>query len=162
MRFFIATATLAMLTVATLQPAAAQSPAVQVSNAWSRATPGGASTAAVYATLNSPAGDTLTGASSPVAKTASVHEMSMDGNVMRMRPVTGGLALPPGQAVTLQPGGYHIMLEGLKVPLKQGQTVPLHLTFSKSAPVDVTATVAAIGASGPASGTAGHSGMKMP
>ena len=94
--------------------------------------------------------------------TPSVHEMTMDGNVMRMRPVPGGLALPPGQAVTLQPGGYHIMLEGLKSPLKQGQGIPLHLTFAKSNPVDVTATVAAIGASGPASGAAAHSGMKMP
>ncbi|MDT7951558.1 MAG: copper chaperone PCu(A)C [Acetobacteraceae bacterium] len=141
--------------------AQAPAPQVQASNAWSRATPGGASTGAVYLTLSSPAGDTLTGVSSPLAKSASVHEMSMDGNVMRMRPVTGGLPLPAGQPVMLRPGGDHIMLEGLKAPLKQGQSVPLHLTFAKSAPVDATATVAAIGASAPGS-AAGGSGMKMP
>ena len=141
-------------------PAQAQSPSVQVSNAWSRATPGGASTGAVYLTLDSPAGDTLTGATSPVAKTASVHEMSMDGNVMKMRALPAGLPLPPGQHVMLQPGGYHIMLEGLNAPLKQGQTLPLHLTFAKSAPVDVVATVAGVGASGPSSGAMSGHDMK--
>lgn len=143
-------ALLAALVAGSFSPANAQSPPVQVSNAWSRATPGGASTGAVYLTLDSPAGDTLTGASSPAADIASVHEMAMEGDVMRMRAIPGGLALPPGQAVTLRPGGYHIMLEGLRAPLKQGQTLPLHLTFARSAPVDVTATVAGIGASGPA------------
>ena len=151
----------AMAAAPVMASAQAPAPQVQASNAWSRATPGGASTGAVYLTLSSPAGDTLTGASSPVAKTASVHEMNMDGNVMRMRPVSGGLPLPAGRPVMLQPGGYHIMLEGLKAPLKQGQTVPLHLTFAKSAPVDVTATVAGIGANTPGS-AAGGSGMKMP
>lgn len=151
----------AMASAPIVVSAQAPAPQVQASNAWSRATPGGASTGAVYLTLSSSAGDTLTGASSPAAKTTSVHEMSMDGNVMRMRPVPGGLPLPAGQPVMLQPGGYHIMLEGLKVPLKQGQTVPLHLTFAKSAPVDVTATVAGIGANAPGS-AAGGSGMKMP
>lgn len=140
---------LALLAAASLSPAAAQSPSVAVSGAWSRATPGGATTGAAYATLNSPGGDTLTGVSTPVAKSASVHEMTMDGNVMRMRPVPGGLALPPGQAVTLEPGGYHIMLEGLKQPLRQGQTVPLHLTFQHAPPLDVAAAVEGIGASGP-------------
>lgn len=125
------------------------SPQVQVSNAWSRATPGGATTGAAYLTLASPAGDTLTGITTPAAKTASVHEMAMDGAIMRMRQVSAGLSLPPGQPVTLQPGGYHIMLEGLKAPLQKGQTLPLHLIFAKSAPVDVTATVGGIGASAP-------------
>lgn len=138
----------AALAAAPLAHAQTPAPQVQATNAWSRATPGGASTGAVYVTLASPAGDTLTGVSSSVATTASVHEMAMDGNVMRMRPMPG-LPLPPGKPVTLQPGGYHIMLEGLKAPLKQGQTLPLHLTFAKSAPVDVTATIAGIGASAP-------------
>ena len=139
-----------LFTVLLAASANAQTPApqVQVTNAWSRATPGGASTGAIYLTLSSPAGDTLTGASSAAAKTAAVHEMAMDGSVMRMRQLPA-LTLPPGQPVTLQPGGSHIMLEGLKAPLKQGQTIPLHLTFAKSAPVDVTASVAGIGASAP-------------
>ena len=156
------TALLAGLCAASLTPAGAQSAQVKVSNVWSRATPGGASTGAVYLTLDSQTGDTLTGVSSPAAKTASLHEMAMDGAIMRMRAVPEGLALPSGQAVTLKPGGYHIMLEGLTAPLKQGQSLPLHLTFAKSAPVDVVATVAGIGASGPGPGAMNGSGMKMP
>ena len=151
----------AMAAAPVIANAQVPAPQVQVSNAWSRATPGGASTGAAYLTLTSPVGDTLTGASSPVATSASVHEMTMDGTVMRMRPLSDGLALPAGQPVTLQPSGYHIMLEGLKASLKQGQTVPLHLTFAKSAPVDVMATIAGIGANAPSS-AAGGSGMKMP
>lgn len=137
---------LAMLLAAA--PAWAQAPTVTA--AWSRATPGGSQVGAVYLTLSSPGGDTLTGVSTQAAAKAEVHEMSMDGGVMRMRELPAGLALPPGQAVTLQPGGYHIMLMGLVQPLKQGQSVPLHLTFAKSAPVDVVAQVEGIGASGPA------------
>jgi len=68
--------------------------------------------------------------------------------VMRMRE-TPGIVLPGGQAVTLGPGGYHIMLMGLKAPLKEGQTVPLHLTFASGPAVDVAAKVLGPGASGP-------------
>jgi hypothetical protein len=144
--------------------ARAEAPQVRAEGAWSRATPPGASTAAVYVTLTSPDGDRLVGASSPASSGASVHKMSMEGNVMRMRAVPGGLALPAGQAVVLKPSGYHIMLTGLKVPLKQGQTVRVHLTFAKSAPVDLVAPIAGIGASAPPGGAArqGMSGMKMP
>ena len=127
----------------------AQAPEVAVSNAWSRATPPGAGTGAVYLTLTSPAGDTLTGVSSPAAKMAQVHEMSMDGNVMRMREVKGGLPLPAGTPVTLQPNGYHVMLMGLKAPLKRGQTLKLHLTFAKAPPEDVTAPIGALGSTNP-------------
>jgi len=141
-------------------PALAQSPPVVVENAWSRATPPSASTGAIYLTLASPTGDTLIGVSSPASTAAQVHEMAMDGSVMRMRELPRGLALPPGQKVTLQPGGYHIMLVGLKSPLRQGDTVRLHLTFAKSAPVDVTASIAGLGAA-TAPGVA-PGGMKMP
>ena len=145
---------LALLTImaaALLGTAHAQPPQVSVGNAWARATPPSASTGAIYLTLASPAGDRLTGVSSSAAATAQVHEMSMDGAIMRMRELPDGLALPPGQTITLQPGGYHIMLIGLKAPLKQGDTVVLHLTFAKSAPMDVTAQIAGLGASAPVS-----------
>lgn len=138
-------ATLLMTSVA----AHAQSPEVTVATPWSRATPQGASTGAAYLTLTSPAGDTLTGVSSPAAKMAQVHEMKMDGNVMRMREVQGGLALPPGTTVTLQPNGLHIMLMGLTAPLKQGQMVKLHLTFAKAPPEDVTAPIGPLGSTRP-------------
>ncbi len=120
---------------------------VTVDNVWARATAPSAGSAAIYLTLKSPAGDTLTGASTPAASSATVHEMSMTNGIMRMRPVEGGLKLPPDQAVTLKPGGYHIMLEGLKAPLKPGETVPVHLTFKTAPPIDVLAHVEAIGAS---------------
>ena len=130
---------------------------------WSRATPPGATTGAVYLTLTSKDGDQLIGASSPASSGAGVHDMTMDGNIMRMREVIGGLALPPGQAVTLQPGGYHIMLNGLKAPLKRGETVQLHLTFAKSPPLDISAPIAGIGASAAPGATPSPAmpGMKM-
>lgn len=137
------------------QPVASSS-AVDVRDAWARATPSGASTGAAYFTLSSPSGDVLLGASSPVAALASVHEMRMDGAIMRMRAVEGGLPLPAGQAVTLQPGGYHVMLEQLTGPLKQGQTIPLRLTFRNAPPVDLQVPVQAIGAAGPGAPRAGH------
>ena len=152
-----------MLALATV-PAMAQQPAaapagVTVRDAWARATPAGTTTGAAYMTLTSPAGDVLTGASSPAAGQAAVHEMRMDGAVMRMRALEGGLALPPGQAVTLRPGGLHVMLEGLKAPLKQGGTVPLHLTFRTAPALDVDVPVQAVGAAGPGGAAAGHGAM---
>jgi copper(I)-binding protein len=71
---------------------------------------------------------TLVGASTPVAGVAEVHEMKMEGDVMRMRAV-GKLALPAGQAVELKPGGYHLMLMDLKAPLKANTHIPLTLRF---------------------------------
>lgn len=128
-------------------PALAQAPPVTVTGAWSRATPPGAEVGAVYLTLDSPAGDRLVSVSSPAAARAQVHEMTMEGTVMRMRELPDGLALPAHQAVTLAPGGLHIMLVGLKAPLKQGATVPLHLVFQSAPPLDLTVPVAALGAS---------------
>ena len=164
-RMLPATLMLAALALTALaRPAAAQQPAaasagVAVQDAWARATPTGATAGAAYMTLTSPAGDVLTGASTPAAGQAAVHEMRMDGAVMRMRAVEGGLVLPPGQAVTLRPGGLHVMLEGLKAPLKQGGTVPLHLTFRTAPPLDLQVPVQAVGAAGPGGAPAGHAVM---
>ncbi len=125
-----------------------QAQPVQAQDVWARATPPHASTGAVYMTLTSPADDALTGASTPVAQKAGVHEMHMDGTIMRMRPVEGGLDLPAGKPVALAPGGYHLMLEGLKGPLKPGQSVPVHLTFRNAPPLDVAAEVRGMNATG--------------
>lgn len=151
------TLTLALAGLAIAAPASAQTaPAaapvagnVAVTNPWSRATPPGAQTGALYLTLTSPAGDTLLGASSPAAQSAQLHEIRMDGNVMRMRELPAGLDLPAGQPITLQPGGNHIMLVGLSAPLKRGQTIRVHLTFRHSNPIDLEAKVAGIGAAKP-------------
>ncbi len=134
--------------------------AVTVQKAWARATPPGATTGVIYLSLTSPAADRLTGVTTPVAASATLHESVMTGGVMQMRPLTGGLMLPAGQTVTLQPEGDHIMLDGLKGPLTKGETFPVHLTFVHAAAQDVTATVLPIGASGPAGGMSGM-GMTM-
>ena len=88
------------------------------------------------------AADKLIAASTPVAAKAQVHEMSMAGNVMRMRPV-GPLSIPPGGSVTLDADNLHLMLTGLKRRLKAGDTFPITLRFEKAGEVNVTATVAA-------------------
>ncbi|HXP03924.1 MAG TPA: copper chaperone PCu(A)C [Stellaceae bacterium] len=133
--------------------AMAQTGDLQITNAWARATPGAAQTAAAYVTIISTTGDRLTGASTPVAQKAELHTMTMDGNVMKMRQVDG-IDLPAGQGVTLKPGGYHIMLTGLAQPLTEGQTFPLTLTFDKAGTREVTVTVQKVGSMGP--------GMDMP
>ncbi|HML10389.1 MAG TPA: copper chaperone PCu(A)C, partial [Stellaceae bacterium] len=119
----------------------AQGDDIKITNTWARATPGGAQTAAAYATIESTGGDRLTGASTPAAQKAEIHEMTMIGNVMNMRPLDG-IDLPPGQAVTLKPGGYHIMLTSLAKPLREGDTFALTLDFAKAGERQVTVTVA--------------------
>ena len=127
----------------------AQTGRLEVDNAWARATPGKSAIGAAYVTIRSPTADKLVAASSPIAKKAEMHTMSMEGMVMKMRPVAG-IDLPAGQAVTLQPGGLHIMLVDLAKPLKAGQTFPLTLTFEKAGSKTVNVAVEKIGAMGPA------------
>jgi copper(I)-binding protein len=143
--------------------ALAQSNGVEIKGAWARATPGGAQTGAAYVTLQSPTGDRLTGASTPVAKMAELHSMTMDNGVMKMRQVDG-VDLPAGQALSLKPNGYHIMLMGLTQPLKEGQTFPLTLTFAKAGSENVTVTVQKVGSMGPGDQSGGMNmpGMNMP
>jgi hypothetical protein len=128
--------------------AAAPSGSVEVHNAWARATPGGAKTGAAYMTLESPAGDRLTVGSSPVARKAEMHEMTMSGTIMRMRQLPS-IPLPPGQKITLQPGRMHIMLLGLKKPLRPGESFPLTLDFAKAGQREITVPIEKIGAMGP-------------
>ena len=84
--------------------------------------------------------DKLVRASAPVAKEVQIHSMKMEGDVMRMRELDA-LEVNPAATVTLQPGGYHIMLIGLKQPLKTGDKFPLMLTFEKAGQVEVTVVV---------------------
>jgi periplasmic copper chaperone A len=139
--------------------AAAQTGSVEVKNAWARATPGKAEDGAAYLTLESPTPDRLTGVSTPVAKKAELHAMTMEGGVMKMRPLAG-IDLPAGQVVTLQPGAMHIMLFGLTHPLTAGQSFPLTLSFEKAGTREVTVNVEKTGAMGPEKATGG--GMQMP
>jgi hypothetical protein len=84
-----------------------------------------------FMTITSPVAGRLVSASSPVAGVTEIHEMTMDGQVMRMRAVDG-LDLPAGRAVQLKPGGYHVMLMELKQPLKAGETVPITLVIERA------------------------------
>jgi hypothetical protein len=141
-----------ILTVALLAAmpalALAQAPAVQVGQAWARPSAGG--TGAVYLTLTARGTpDQLTGASTPVAGMAMLHQTTTEGGVARMRDVEG-VALPAGQAVTLRPGGTHIMLMDLTRKLKPGDSFPLTLAFAKAPAASVTVSVLKPGARGPA------------
>jgi copper(I)-binding protein len=129
-----------------------------IDHAWTRATPSGTDVGIGYLTIENKGTvpDRFTGASTPAAAKAELHEMGMDNGVMKMRPVKDGLPIPPGQSVTLAPGGLHLMLMGLKGPLKEGGKVPLTLQFEKAGKVDVTLDVQSVGAQQPASG------MSMP
>ena len=128
--------------------ALAQTGQVEVSNAWARATPGKAENGAAYLTILSPTTDRLVSVSSPVAKKAELHTMSMAGMVMQMRPLAG-LDIPAGRPVTLKPGGEHIMLLGLDRPLQEGESFPLTLNFERAGPLTVTAAVRKLSATGP-------------
>jgi periplasmic copper chaperone A len=134
-----------------------------ISQAWSRATPGGAKVGGGYLTIanTGSAPDRLVAVSGDVAGKIDVHEMATTNGVMTMRPVEGGLTIEPGKTVTLAPGGYHLMMMDLKSPLKQGDKVPLTLEFEKAGKVAVTLDVAGVGAKGPA-GDAGNTMKKMP
>ncbi len=117
-------------------------PKLTIDHAWARASVQGQATSGAYMTLTAGEPLVLVGASTPVAGMAEVHQMKMEGDVMRMGAVDG-LPLPVGQPVELQPNGYHIMLMHLRTPLKPGTTIPLTLTLKNAsgAQVQVQASV---------------------
>jgi copper(I)-binding protein len=158
-RFLIALAFLALPTVAL-----AEQSDIKVDKVWSRAAMEGR-TGAVYLTVtnNGSTADRLTAVSTQVAKTAEVHESFSEGGIMKMRPV-GGLPVAPGKPLTLSPGGYHVMLMGLKQPLVKGESFPLTLTFEHASPVQVQVRVEGAGAAQPAAqaGTGHDMNMPMP
>lgn len=112
--------------------AGAQAQTVEVKNAWVRATVQGQKATGAFMQITAPAATTLVAVTTPVAGVAEVHEMKMDGDVMRMRPLAKGLELPAGKAVQLKPGGYHLMLMDLKLPLQKDTTIPITLTLQDS------------------------------
>jgi hypothetical protein len=140
---------LAIVVAAACSPANAPK-GVTVADAWSMATPAGASVAAGYMRITN--GDAearrLVSGSTAVAERVEIHTMSMDGGVMRMRPLPEGLAIAGGETVELKPGGLHLMLVGLRHPLVQGESVPLTLTFDGGLAVEATLAVRAMGGGG--------------
>jgi copper(I)-binding protein len=143
--------TLAMLAAMLVSGAAIaddfQLKALRVSNPFARATPPGAKVAGAFMTIRNagPESDRLVSASSPVAGLVEIHEMAVEGGMMKMRAIKG-IDLKPGATVELQPGGYHVMLEDLKRPLKQGEQVPVQLTFEKAGVLDIKVNVEGMGA----------------
>jgi len=127
---------------------------VEVKDAWVRTSVPGQKATGAFMKLTSKEGAKLVGAASPVAGVVEVHEMKMEGDVMKMRAVPA-LDLPAGKTVELKPGGYHVMLLDLKTALKKDSTVPLTLVFKDArgvqsrmelkVPVAVSAPGAAMG-----------------
>ena len=120
---------------------------IVVTDSWTMATPPGAAVGVGYMTISNQgaAAVRLMGGETTAAERVEVHNMSMDGGVMTMRPVDGGLEIPTGGAVELKRGGLHLMLIGLKAPLTEGGSVPLTLVFDNGARVDATLGVRAMG-----------------
>ena len=147
------------------QPAGAAR--VDVQGAWARASVPGQSGTGAFMRLTAREPLRLVGASSPAAGVVEVHEMKMEGDVMRMRAVPG-LDLPAGKTVELKPGSYHVMLLDLKAPLAKGSQVPVTLRLKDAKGADVTlplqlpVALVAPGAAAPAAdphaghGAAGH------
>jgi len=105
---------------------------VAVADSWVRGTVAGQRATGAFMKLTPTADQKLVAASSPVAKIVEIHEMAMDGGVMKMRAIPK-LDLPAGKATELKPGGYHVMLMALERPLAEGESVPITLTFEDAA-----------------------------
>ncbi len=104
---------------------------VAAEGAWARASVQGQKATGAFMRLTASEDTRLVRAESPAAGVTEVHEMKMEGDVMKMRAVPG-LDLPAGKAVDLKPGGYHVMLMDLKAPLAKGSSVPLTLVFKNA------------------------------
>lgn len=121
-----------------------------IDQAWSRATPPAATTAAGYMTIlnKGTTPDRLVEITSVIAGRVEVHQTTMDGTIMRMQPLPEGVAIGAGQSIKLEPGSYHLMMMGLREPLKEGQRVPMTLRFERAGQVTVELAVEGLGATG--------------
>lgn len=129
-----------------------------VKDPWVRGTVAQQKATGLFAQITSASGGTLLSASTPVAGVVEIHEMTMEGSMMKMRALPKGLELPAGKAVELKPGGYHVMLIDLKQELKAGDSVPVTFVVEgkdgKKETIEVKAPVRALNA--PASAPAAH------
>ncbi len=162
---FLAALLLAMPAAIPAQAHDYQAGSVHIDHPWARATAPAARAGAGFMALVNQGGeaDRLIAARTPMADTAELHTHINDNGIMRMRPIEGGIALPPGQTVTLAPGGLHVMMLGLHGQLQQGQRVPLTLVFEHAGEVTVELAVEAPAATGSGHGASGeHGEMHMP
>ncbi len=161
--FALFTAPLVLAQFATNPAAAADYDvgAMHISQPWARATPKGADDGAGYMTITNKGTtpDRVSCVSDDASKRCQIHSMTMEGGIMKMRPVEGGLEIKPGETVTLKPGGYHMMFVDLNHPLQQGNSVAAELKFDHAGTVKVEYPIAAIGAPAPGAAAAGGSMM---
>ena len=131
--------------------------ALVIETPWTRATPGKSTVGAGFMKITNTGKepDRLIGGSAELAKTFEVHEMSMSGDVMKMRRLDKGLEIKPGESVELKPSSYHIMFMGLARPLKVDETIKGTLIFERAGTVSVEYSVRPIGAQ-PAGKSGGH------
>jgi copper(I)-binding protein len=122
--------------------------ALEISQPWTRATAPTAKAGGGYVTITNKGAtpDRLVAARSTTSAKVEIHEMKMDGNVMRMRELDKGLEIPPGATIELKPGGNHIMFMELKAPFAKDTRIPVTLVFEKAGSVDVELAVQAMGA----------------
>lgn len=115
---------------------------IEIGHPWARPTVSGQQAGGAFLSLQNrgSSADRLIGASSPAADAVELHTMSLEGNVMRMRQVDA-IDVPPGQSVKLQPGGMHLMFQGLKAPMKLGDRIPVTLRFERAGEVAVEVKV---------------------
>lgn len=129
-------------------PNPSTTPSLSVSDPWVRATVAQQPATGAFMKLSATQNVRVLEVRSPVAAMVEIHEMAMQGDVMQMRPVSA-LAVPAGKTVELKPGGYHVMLMGLKQQLKAGDSVPLSLVVEgagrKRETIELKAPVRALG-----------------
>ena len=128
-------AAVAVTALGLLSAATSLAQAVDVKDAWVRATVPGQKATGAFMKITAKEGLKLIGGTTPAASVAEVHEMKMEGDIMKMRAVPA-LDLPAGQAVELKPGGYHLMLMDLKAPLAKDSKLPLTLVFKDAKGVE--------------------------
>jgi len=140
-----------VLRIAAGEQKAAQSGAIRIEQVWSRATPNGAGVGAGYLRVTNTGStpDRLLGGSTDVAARIEPHDMKMEDGVMKMRALADGIEIAPGATLELKPGGMHLMILGLKQPLKAGESFPATLRFEKAGSTPVTFNVLGMGASPP-------------
>ncbi|MFM7396791.1 MAG: copper chaperone PCu(A)C [Gammaproteobacteria bacterium] len=135
---------LVLVLLASLTWAFAAEP-ITIEHPWARASAPGQSVGGGYMTLihQGNGEDRLVSVTTPIASEVQIHSMTMEGNVMRMRAVEGGLAIPAGGRVTLQPGGLHLMFMDLSAPLVAGTSFPVTLRFANAGDIKVEFNVEA-------------------
>lgn len=125
---------------------------ITLSDGFTRATLPGAPVAGGFVTITNSGSedDVLIGAMAGIAKETQIHEMAMEGDVMKMRQLADGLVIPAGETVTLAPGGFHIMFMGLNGPLVEGESLPVTLQFKNAGKVTIELPIGATAAKAPA------------